>query len=174
MDEYDRAMSKITFRADDDLVERVEAVDASKSEVMRQALRAYLDDEPATESETRSLGAGTTLDELLAARVDELVEDHLAARRAAERDVNVNVNLDPALGGRQAPAREHAPQRADREPEELTCTQCGEAIEESHEYCPNCGAKANGPDVCACGIELSPDWAYCPACGRPAAQAVPE
>ncbi|TKX76890.1 ribbon-helix-helix protein, CopG family, partial [Halorubrum sp. SD626R] len=32
-------MSKITFRADDDLVERLEACDASKSEVMREALR---------------------------------------------------------------------------------------------------------------------------------------
>lgn len=36
-------MSKITFRADEALVERLEACDASKSEVMRKALRAYLD-----------------------------------------------------------------------------------------------------------------------------------
>ncbi|MUV61904.1 ribbon-helix-helix protein, CopG family, partial [Halobacterium sp. CBA1126] len=36
-------MSKITFRADDDLVDAVDDLDESKSEVMRAALRAYLD-----------------------------------------------------------------------------------------------------------------------------------
>lgn len=41
---YRGVVSKITFRADDELVERLEAHDASKSEVMRAALRAYLDD----------------------------------------------------------------------------------------------------------------------------------
>jgi predicted transcriptional regulator len=38
-------MSKITFRADEELVERIEARDASKSEIMREALREYLDRE---------------------------------------------------------------------------------------------------------------------------------
>jgi len=37
-------MSKITFRADDDLIDQLEAFDASKSEVMREALREYLGD----------------------------------------------------------------------------------------------------------------------------------
>jgi len=40
-------MSKITFRADDELVDRLEACDASKSEVMREALRAHLDGDSA-------------------------------------------------------------------------------------------------------------------------------
>ena len=41
-------MSKITFRADDELVERLESLELSKSEAMREALRAYLDaEEPA-------------------------------------------------------------------------------------------------------------------------------
>ncbi|ERH12474.1 MAG: hypothetical protein J07HB67_01493 [halophilic archaeon J07HB67] len=54
-------MSKITFRADDELVEQLEAHDASKSEVLRAALRAYLDGpereqaQTATESELASL-----------------------------------------------------------------------------------------------------------------------
>ncbi|MDB2269388.1 CopG family transcriptional regulator, partial [Halorubrum ezzemoulense] len=34
-------MSKITFLADDDLVDRLEACDASTSEVMREALRTH-------------------------------------------------------------------------------------------------------------------------------------
>lgn len=165
-------MSKITFRADDDLVERVEAVDASKSEVMRQALRAYLDDSPSPDTGSQGLGAGDTLDAMLAARVDELVDERLAARREAQRDVNVNLSFDPRMAGGQPQASREIPTRVeDRGEEELTCTQCGEEIEESHEYCPNCGAKANGPAVCECGIEMSPDWAYCPACGRPAAPA---
>ncbi|MFC6726662.1 ribbon-helix-helix protein, CopG family, partial [Halobium palmae] len=73
-------MSKITFRADDDLVARIEALDASKSEVMRDALRTYLDsearertlagDEPA---ESPSNEGPTTLDDALLERVDELV-----------------------------------------------------------------------------------------------------
>ena len=32
-------MSKITFRADDELITRIEAMDASKSEVMREGIR---------------------------------------------------------------------------------------------------------------------------------------
>ena len=39
-----QVMSKITFRADDDLVRQLEEFDASKSEVMREALREYLGD----------------------------------------------------------------------------------------------------------------------------------
>ena len=44
-------MSKITFRADDELITRLEEFDASKSEIMREALRAYLDDNAAQEGD---------------------------------------------------------------------------------------------------------------------------
>ena len=54
-------MSKITFRADDELITRLEEFDDSKSEVMRRALREYLDahgEEPVRTEPT----AGTTDD----------------------------------------------------------------------------------------------------------------
>ncbi|MFT4868195.1 MAG: Arc/MetJ-type ribon-helix-helix transcriptional regulator [Candidatus Nanohaloarchaea archaeon] len=39
-------MSKISFRADEDIEELLEEQDASKSEVIREALREYLEDGP--------------------------------------------------------------------------------------------------------------------------------
>ena len=92
-------MSKITFRADDDLVERIEAHDASKSEVMREALRAYLDAGGDAATDTREADTPRSTDataddapdvsdddrlSLLAARVDRLADriDRLAAAQS--------------------------------------------------------------------------------------------
>ncbi|GAB3676917.1 double zinc ribbon domain-containing protein [Halopiger thermotolerans] len=113
-------MSKITFRADDDLVDELEALETSKSEAMREALRAYLEDE-ASEASARDGADGddgartddTAIDELVRERVDELVTERLAElgytahgrdgrerqprarRRPAEpRDVNVTIALE--------------------------------------------------------------------------------
>jgi len=89
-------VSKITFRADDELVERLEAHDASKSEVMRAALRAYLDGperetdtanqteetrSPTSEGQTDAAG-GT--DSELAALVDRALERRLRELLAAD------------------------------------------------------------------------------------------
>ncbi len=81
-------MSKITFRADDELVERIEAHDASKSEVMRAALRAYLGEErdETTRQESTTVsddepgaveGSVVTLDDAVLDRLATLVEDRL-------------------------------------------------------------------------------------------------
>ncbi|SHG42414.1 double zinc ribbon domain-containing protein [Halobaculum gomorrense] len=80
-------MSKITFRADADLVDRLEELEGSKSEVMREALREYLDDAEARSDAADAAGwrtdAGTdgdvadSFDDALAARVDELVTARL-------------------------------------------------------------------------------------------------
>lgn len=182
-------MSKITFRADEELVERVEARDASKSELMREALRAYLDGEDAErgrdvgrtppEPTERRRAGGETLDALLAERVDELVAERLAERRerARERpqDVNVNVTLES-----DAPARTDAAD-ATRSPvddrtsdeasdvdsaSETTCGQCGESLADDHVFCPNCGEKAARRLFCECGDEVRSDWSFCPGCGR--------
>ena len=75
-------MSKITFRADDELVKRLEAHDASKSEVLRAALRAYLDG-PEREPDPQATGdtgdstaseLGELLDRVLEQRFQELLE----------------------------------------------------------------------------------------------------
>ncbi|WP_211311861.1 double zinc ribbon domain-containing protein [Halarchaeum salinum] len=179
-------MSKITFRADAGLVERVEALDASKSEVMRRALRAYLD-EP---DDAVSDADGGGFDALLDARIDERIATHHDGGGEAG-DVTVNVNVaDDASDAESGDTRAHAANRnatADdagprnsttddggpasdaREPgesEERACPQCGEGLAADHAFCPNCGERAAGRPTCECGVELRSDWAFCPDCGR--------
>lgn len=161
-------MSKITFRADDDLVRRIEALDASKSEVMREALHEYLDG-----SEEATAPDEGTLDELVARRVDELVDQRLVDQPRAGRaqDVNVNITLD---GATQAVSDEprverDATRRGQAQPAsnaDHACAQCGETVADDHVYCPNCGEKASRRLFCDCGDEIRTDWAFCPSCGR--------
>lgn len=99
-------MSKITFRADDDLVERLEACDASKSEVMREAIRTHLDevddDRAGADASAAPDASEATVDAVLADRVDDLIADRLDAA------------LDDRLGGRPVPSESaYQPRRAD-------------------------------------------------------------
>ena len=183
------SMSKITFRADDDLVERLEGLDTSKSEAMREALRAYLDgrdDDGAAGGDTAD---GGSVDDVIRERVDELVADRLDAlldERLApsgrSRDLNVNVSVDgvnaasggepadsgAAVGdapGRKTPAEPAAPDAGDA-PAANACDKCGADVDGDHVYCPNCGEKAAHRVFCECGDEIRSDWAFCPGCGR--------
>jgi len=182
-------MSKITFRADDDLVGRLEAFDASKSEVMREALRQYLDDsERETAAQTTDTPAHTSdtdsIDDLIDERIDRLVAERvdsaLAARRESTEtatDVSVNITLDgvdeTATVTDQRVQRKTPDAEGDTQPEPAaaddaahSCGQCGEAVDSDHVYCPNCGEKASRRLFCECGDELRSDWAFCPGCGR--------
>jgi Arc/MetJ-type ribon-helix-helix transcriptional regulator/predicted RNA-binding Zn-ribbon protein involved in translation (DUF1610 family) len=187
-------MSKITFRADDDLIRQLEEFDASKSEVMREALREYLGETATTAEPAASNADGGSLDELVAERVDALVADRLegVGHASQPRDVNVNITLDgdfpsvsdshdvgvneptDASHATPADASHDAGERmttdADEEnaaPDERnTCSQCGETLSQSHVYCPNCGEKSAHRVFCECGDELRSDWAFCPSCGR--------
>jgi Arc/MetJ-type ribon-helix-helix transcriptional regulator len=187
-------MSKITFRADDDLVERLEGLDTSKSEAMREALRAYLDgadrdDGAATAPEGDESGARGSVDDVIRERVDELVADRLDALLAERvapvgppRDLNVNLTLDGVNAAEprdadtaSAYASEGDTRKTPGRPAESdaggtaaadTCDKCGEAVEGDHVYCPNCGEKAAHRVFCECGDELRSDWAFCPSCGR--------
>ena len=175
-------MSKITFRADDDLVRQLEEFDASKSEVMREALRKYLDRNAETSVNTAEAGVNDTsvgsvaegsLDELIVDRVDELIADRLdrAYTRSEPQDVNVNISLDGDSGAvshdesevrkTQDDGRENASDDG-----EHSCKQCGENLSPSDVYCPNCGEKASHRVFCECGDELRSDWGFCPGCGR--------
>ncbi|WP_066411428.1 double zinc ribbon domain-containing protein [Halorubrum aethiopicum] len=186
-------MSKITFRADDDLVERLEACDASKSEVMREALRAHLDD--AADGTDADAPEGS-VDDALTERIDDLIADRLDAalterlgapdRRDPENaytpstpgEINVNVTLDApgADDGDTRVTRKTEPEpepetrktRADRgvQTGENVCGGCGENVPEDHVYCPNCGEKQSHRAFCECGDEVRTDWAFCPGCGR--------
>ena len=188
-------MSKITFRADDDLIDRLEEFDASKSEVMREALRAYLDGTAERPSDTSEQVTDTdSIDELIADRVDTIIADRLESTMPTRQpqDVNVNISLEgdsAALTEERAdspPASDTASETAtsdvshgsgerkttpeSRENAEAgasgACAQCGESLAESHVYCPNCGEKASRRVFCDCGDEIRSDWGFCPGCGR--------
>lgn len=149
-------MSKITFRADDDLVAAVESLDASKSEVMRDALRTYLEGDVVVEPES--------IDELVDARIEEVLGDYIRQERTAH-DVNLNVRVEPTSGS-VVDVAEDATLDADGSPDSSGCRQCGQSLDPDHEFCPNCGEQANGPVRCDCGAELGSDWSFCPRCGR--------
>jgi Arc/MetJ-type ribon-helix-helix transcriptional regulator/RNA polymerase subunit RPABC4/transcription elongation factor Spt4 len=175
-------MSKITFRADDDLVRQLEEFDASKSEVMREALREYLGENRETsvnvpETDVND-GSGDSiaedsLDALIVERVDEIIADRLerAYTPSEPQDVNVNITLDGDSSDvsheqtndrkTQAAERENASDDGDH-----ACKQCGETLSQSDVYCPNCGEKASHRVFCECGDELRSDWGFCPSCGR--------
>ncbi|SIQ83508.1 Double zinc ribbon [Haladaptatus litoreus] len=163
-------MSKITFRADDDLVKRLEPLDASKSEVMREALRGYLDGHGESAEQTDG-----SLDAVVAERVDDLIDQRLSPRASeSARDINVNVTVEGAgeiRATEQTPASGETTNRPRRTADdtgqtENTCGQCGESLDSGHVYCPNCGEKATHRVFCDCGDELRSDWAFCPGCGR--------
>jgi hypothetical protein len=177
-------MSKITFRADDDLVERLEALEVSKSEAMREALRAYLEGD-AARSVTASDPAGGEIDELvrelvderLASRLDDLGLDAGAPVRESNaggpRDVNVTVSLADGTGhgsdrvrGREEERTTTGPQGGPEPSEGRQCNQCGDELDGEHVYCPNCGEKATRRLFCDCGDEIRTDWSFCPSCGR--------
>ncbi|MES3518058.1 MAG: zinc ribbon domain-containing protein [Natronomonas sp.] len=178
-------MSKITFRADDDLVRRLEEFDASKSEVMREALRAYLDEHgKSTVNTTKTASNGgsgnsieqESLDALVAERVDAIIADRLegAFTPREPQDVNVNVTLD-GLSAEESSEPSHKPVERKTEATEAepvsdearsSCKQCGSELSESDVYCPNCGEKASHRVFCECGDELRSDWGFCPGCGR--------
>ncbi|WP_232687304.1 double zinc ribbon domain-containing protein [Halobacterium zhouii] len=162
-------MSKITFRADSDLVDAVEAMDASKSEVMRDALRAYL--------ERSTAGAhASPLDAVLTGSSDARVDHRFDEEGPSTRDVNVRVMVessrDQAATGADRPSHQRASSserhRATnaRGEREQTCTQCGNTVAPDHAYCPSCGEKATRRVFCECGDEVRADWAFCPHCGR--------
>ena len=175
-------MTKITFRADDDLVESVEAMDASKSEVMRRALRAYLDGQQSDLGGMTGATGSVPVDELIAQRIDQLVAARLAGVGAGEGDVSVNVSLEQEPDDAIQVDREPAIGRGDEGIEgvsyelesgdrERTCTQCGTAVDDEFVYCPNCGEKVSQRIFCECGAEIRSDWSFCPHCGRRTASA---
>lgn len=154
-------MSKITFRADDALVERLDSLDASKSEVMREALREFLDRQPGVSGATGE-SESAVADDPVAKRVDALLQERLGEEAA--RDVNVNITLDTAGAATVEGAR--ASGAADEPVDTDSCAQCGEHVDEEHAYCPNCGEEVTRTPQCECGEEINGDWAFCPGCGR--------
>jgi hypothetical protein len=172
-------MSKITFRADDDLITRLEEFDASKSEVMREALREYLDGSDPSSDSSHSPSAESsaddgTLDELIAERVDALIADRLDGRLAPRQpqDVNVNISLD----GDSTPVS-HAETGAVNEASDASHTTSNDASHAPEERMTDEGEDENDPanerKTCAqCGENLSSSHVYCPNCGEKSSRRV--
>lgn len=172
-------MSKITFRADDDLVARLEEFDASKSEVMRQALRAYLDGvEP---SANASAEASAGVDGAITERVDRLVAERLDAhlddvsRPSPERDVNVNITLDgvnaPNSGERAAgavsdvtPAEAETTERSPEASVDDRKTDSEPDGSTSDDGMP--GSQTTRKPCGQCGENVAAEHVYCPNCGE--------
>ncbi|PSQ21072.1 CopG family transcriptional regulator [Halobacteriales archaeon QS_8_65_32] len=170
-------MSKITFRADDDLIRQLDEFDDSKSEVLRDALREYLEADVTERPQTgrkRAAEDETSLDDLVADRIDALVSERLSAAFTPTQapDINVNITLEGGdtdsvdVSDEEAPERKTAPEEPGRASDAArkTCGQCGENVAAEHVYCPNCGENTS-KTFCECGEELGSDWAFCPACG---------
>jgi len=181
-------MSKITFRADDDLVAQLEALETSKSEAMREALRSYLEADSTAER-----GRTETIDELVRDRVDERLRElgfRIDCTRSRAREGALDpqdVTVTVGLGGTPAQSDEHRRRTRESAPdngemratedraedrsggerdENRQCTQCGDSLDGDHVYCPNCGEKASRRLFCDCGDEIRSDWSFCPSCGR--------
>lgn len=183
--------SKITFRVSDDLLERVDEIEESRSEIMREALRSYLEGgttregrDAATGRKTRRTRERATLNDVLHAMVRDAVEeavDEAVEKRLGRENVNVTVNVPDSGSGAGASepnneAREAVPEeraeadapdaRRTTDEDGKTCPQCGEEVADEHVHCPNCGAKTAQRLFCDCGDEIRSDWSFCPSCGR--------
>ena len=170
-------MSKITFRADDDLVSRLEALDASKSEVMREALRSYLEQMEREAPGDSTVTEPGTVDDLLTDRLESLIaEREPQTPTVALPEINLNVSVDGASAedvsvDHETNAEQRKTQRdteppVTAQPRSTECSQCGEPVDDTHVYCPNCGNKASQRLFCECGDEIQSDWSFCPSCGR--------
>lgn len=180
--------SKITFRVSDDLLERVDGIEESRSEIMREALRTYLEEGAETRGEERRRNTQhgprktrPTIDEALRGIVEEVVEETVEGKleRRESDNVNVTVNVPEGGSGKSAHSGEEKvskrktadegrqePPVEDAGSERKTCHQCGEEVDDDHVHCPNCGAKASRRVFCDCGDEIRTDWSFCPSCGR--------
>ncbi|MBV0903581.1 CopG family transcriptional regulator [Haloarcula salina] len=174
-------MSKITFRADDDLIEQLEAFDASKSEVMREALREYLGESETQSSDAASVADPETIDELITERVDSIIserlEERVPTRPRQPQDVNVNISLDGTTrdGLSDETARQHVSDTdADGDDERSYADgQTAGATGRKTEGDRRAGTGEEPRKTCAqCGGNVGTDHVYCPNCGEKSSRRV--
>ncbi|MFC6736418.1 double zinc ribbon domain-containing protein [Halolamina salina] len=156
-------MSKITFRADDALVEQLDALDASKSEVMREALREFLDRHPDVGGQREVTGDASGEQSATADDERAATADNKRAATAPELTVNINLDGEASVDGADGTNVDVATETAD---DEEACKQCGAAVSADHSFCPNCGEERRQQAHCECGEEIRSDWTFCPGCGR--------
>ena len=170
-------MSKITFRADDDLVRRIEAFDTSKSEVLREALREYLDTHgPADASDATTDSAAGSIDELVERRVEAVLDERLgrSAPRDRPQDVKVNVTLEGErmAGAANAHAQRDASQTrpAGSQTTSRQSDDAGDSHAEHDHADPAEDAQVDARTCAQCGEDVDDEHVYCPNCGEKAAR----
>ncbi|WP_121741319.1 double zinc ribbon domain-containing protein [Natronorubrum halophilum] len=181
-------MSKITFRADDDLVEQLELLDISKSEAMRDALRSYLAADGPARGTQGAEREGTTaepsgaidelvrdrVDELLAARLDELGLESGSRTRGRSRgrsteEVTVTIALEDDRRTGDRSARRDAENRRDET--HTRVTEDGEKTPEpSRADDRESGADEASTECDQCGEHVDDEHVYCPNCGEKASR----
>ena len=117
-------MSKITFRADEDLVDRIEALDASKSEVMREALREYLkrdsrvvSDERGAERDGGGRRTGFDAEERREVSDEPIRGDRTPRARSDSLDALLTERVDALVAERLAARETCAPRERERQPD---------------------------------------------------------
>ncbi|MCU4751532.1 zinc ribbon domain-containing protein [Halobacteria archaeon AArc-curdl1] len=190
-------MGKITFRADDELVAELEAFDASKSEVMREALRTYLDahakegvGDSRSDAATQSRAREDSLDALIETRIDSLLAERFEGSHAGNRprEAGQDVNITIALEGVSDHARvkRHDQSAVDTQQEDAHTGVRTNPIDASSSAPGRHGVgSVNGGDSgdshshskgqseparpCGqCGSVLGADHVFCPNCGEKA------
>ncbi|MFC6975473.1 zinc ribbon domain-containing protein [Halomicroarcula sp. GCM10025709] len=170
-------MSKITFRADDDLVARLEEFDASKSEVMREALREYLGEGTPSTADGAVSPTSTdmdSIDEFIAERVDTIIADRLddAPSRQRAQDVNVNITLDGDSRS-VTPDSESESDGADGVSHDPSADVSHDAESRKTDSAADETAESSVARDCAqCGETVSSSHVYCPNCGEKASRRV--
>ncbi|ARS90641.1 ribbon-helix-helix protein, CopG family [Natrarchaeobaculum aegyptiacum] len=178
-------MSKVTFRADDELVDALEELDVSKSEALREALRSYLERSPEAENPAPSpstdgdadASSTSSLDDLVRERVDELVaarlDDHAfeatpGAYASDGRDVNVTISLEgSALEVTDGPrGRESERGQAGRVNVRQPRSQEDAVRRGRAEPDADVGARGSDTQCGQCGEMVDGDHVYCPNCGE--------
>lgn len=95
-------MSKLTFRADDDLVSRLEAFDTSKSEVLREALREYIERHAdTTASHSADTSVGEQIDGVLVERIDEVLVERIDEMLVERIDSRLSERTHTPVGDRE-------------------------------------------------------------------------
>ena len=181
---------KITFRASEDLVERVERIEEeeeeSRSEIMREAVRHYLDSRgggigglgAGLEAPAGAAGGlagagvgaggqtiGGAIDAMLTRKIDAMID-----RKLQQRDVNVTVEMPEERAPREttrearaapeAPRRDTAPRRSERRGSGAAGEGAAPAASDDEKTCPQCGEA------------VEDDHVHCPNCGAKTSQRV--
>lgn len=114
-------MARLTFRADDEMIRQLEEMDASQSEVMREALRQYLSINNSSQTQSSS--------------PSEVQQN----RRQYTHPPLPNISIDISLpknnqSGSDSSDKEHTISSS-------SFCSCGNEVRESWAFCPDCGRR---------------------------------